>query len=396
MRPRYALCAAIAVMLAASTSCGSDDQPGAPAVDTAALDSGNYPVVPRDVETIRTSETGALLEAVRIGAVTPLPLQIDGKFSFQTLVSPERRLSANSLPIITSLTEADFREVAQGFIAGWDTNGKRRSQPNLGSAVELDILRFHEPAQAVAAARGLAERQSTKLPGQQVQIPDFPLAEAKYSESKKYLDTWLTHNALVLHVHIEDPVSEPVDITSLIDFTRRALAKKIEMLNSYSPTPADQLQALPIDTDGLLSRTLPVEPGQQRNGKDYSVVMPQQAAMHFETGPAQVLAALADAGVDIVAFSNARVYRARDAKSASRLAAALIAKDADGWQAIDSPPNLPTAKCFDTKDKKLNSGRYPPACFLTYDRYVARVTAKNTQELHQKAAAQYKLLAYRP
>ncbi|WP_194817404.1 hypothetical protein [Nocardia sp. XZ_19_385] len=398
MISRNAVAIAVAVALMAVSGCGGDPGVDPAVIDVSKLDSGNYPAVPRDVEKSRTPQTGAALEGVRISNAMALTFEIDGRYPYQRLLSPERRITESTLPEIYNLSSEEIRELAAGFVAGADTSAERRKiSPLISSSVAMTALRFPDAAQAEAATRRLAERQAMNLAGEAVQIPGFPQSRAKWSDSKKYLDAWLTHNAMVLYVHIGDPANEPSDITALAELAKRAFTGQIDRLAGYTATPAEQLGSLPLDTDGLLSRTLPWDGQQQRNKAwDQSAVMPPQAALHFDTAPALTKAAFDDAGVDLVAYSQSRVYRTRDSASATRLISALTDQRAEGWDPMDSPPNLPGVQCFTTKPKISNSDRYPPTCFLAYDRFAAQVTGKNAQELYQMAAAQYKLLAYKP
>ena len=72
--------AAIAVIAGCGTSDGNTI---APKIDVAALDSGNFPTEPRDIEV--TPETGNYLEAIRIADVTPLVVDIDPRYSHQRM-----------------------------------------------------------------------------------------------------------------------------------------------------------------------------------------------------------------------------------------------------------------------------------------------------------------------
>ncbi|MEV0252203.1 hypothetical protein AB0H76_36845 [Nocardia sp. NPDC050712] len=396
MRSRTVVFVAALAAITLVAGCGEDSpKADTPTLDIARLDSGNYPTVPRDMETVRYDLSGAGLEAVRIGDLTPLPFEIDGKYSFQRLINVDRRTTRESTPQLYSLTEAEFFDLAPGFVTGWGASAERRDSPSLGSGVGYEILRFESADLATAAARRLAARQAANLPGDAVPLTGFPGAQAKWSPSKKYLDTWTPRNELVLYVHVEDPISEPPESGPLAEFTQEALEKLTEALGGYQPTPVDRLNSLPMDPQGVLGRAMPMEEQHKRDGHDQSLVMPRQAAVHFELQPALAKAAFDDAGVDLVAFAESRVYRARDADSAARLMAAFIAHRSNGWQPIAEPPNMPGVQCFITKEKQPYADRYPPSCFVAYDRFVARVTGKNAQELHQKAAAQYKLLAYK-
>lgn len=395
MRVRYSLLLSlVTAAVTATTGCG-DAQSPTPAVDLSKLDSGNYQAVPRERQELRAPKYGPLLEAVRIGGATPLILESDDKFSFQRYSSPERRVVPDSLPALYSMNAAEFTELTQGFITGWTTSAERRKQPFLGRMLTVQTLRFTDASAAETAGRRLAERQAQNLPGESVSITGFPQARAKWSPTKKYVDAWLVHESLVLYVHMDDPVSEPAEPAPLIETVHAVLGNQVEALKSYTPTPVDQFGSLPIDVDGLLSRTLPLEDSQKAKGYDQSTVLPGRAALHYETSPASSKIAFEDAGVDLVSYSGAQVYRARDSAGGARLMAAMIAQNSRGWQQVESPPGLPTVECFETKDKKVNSSRYPPTCFIPYDRFVARITGTNVQEMRQKAAAQYKLLAFK-
>ncbi|MFI6775598.1 hypothetical protein [Nocardia sp. NPDC050412] len=395
MRLRHSLYAIIAMALAATTACGDSQGTTTPTIDVAKLDSGNYPTTPRDMETTRNADSGGYLESVRLGNSVPLPFDIDGKFAFQRLATIDGRTTLKSPATISSIDNKEFPDLAQGLVAGWETTGERRSPFWLGSSVIMDTLRFSDQGKAETAARRLADRQTEVLPGETVTIPGHPTARAKWSPSKRTLDSFLVHDAMLLYVHIDDPVSEPVDTAPLIAFTQAAFTEQIETLKDYSPTPVDQIASLPMDVDGLLGRTLPLEERQKSvSGIDRTVLMPGHVALHSENFPALAKAAYDDAGVDLVAYAGEKVYRTRDSSSTVRLIAAMIDQKADKYRPVDAPPNMPDAKCFDVKDKKSPSLTYPPVCYLAYDRYVARVVGTNVQEAYQKAAAQYKLLAY--
>ncbi|MGW4736707.1 DUF7373 family lipoprotein [Nocardia xishanensis] len=385
----------ITITVALTAACG-DNRPNEPAVDISKLDSGNYPTVPRDVNATRTDNTGVALEAMRIGNAFPLAYDVDRKYAYMRLIYPDPRLSPvlrGYIPHVSSRDE--FSDLTEGLIAGWETNGERRRSPSIGRQVVMKVMRFGTAAQAEVAAQRIADRQAEAAASEQVTIPEHPHARARWSERKRTLDSWLARDTLLLYTHIEDPVTEPSDTAPLIEFTTRAFNTQLEMLKSYSPTPVDQLASLPMDPEGLLGRTLPLEDKEKyANGEDPSMVGPKQAALHREHRPDRMKAAFDDAGVDLVANSAGRLYRTENAASTVRLIAALIDQASDGYKSIDSPPNLPSAKCFEAKSSKISTDRYPPVCYFAYDRYVARVQGKNIQELHQKAAAQYKLLAH--
>ncbi|WP_169333678.1 DUF7373 family lipoprotein [Nocardia higoensis] len=394
MRPLRRLALALAA-LAAVAGCGtSGGNTGVPEINVAALNSGNFPTVPWTVEAV--PGTGRYLEAIRIANVTPLVVDIDPRYSFQRhQYRADRRNTPDSPPILYSISdEANFAELAEGFVAGWQSNGERRAQPLLGREATLYTLRFETAAQAQTAAGRIADRQAADFPGEPVALEGFADARSKWSTSKRYLDTWLADGIMLIGVHIDDPVSEPADPAPLVDFTRRALSMQLEMLRDFQPTAVADLDSLPADTDGLLGRTLPIEDRDRpADGVDRSWVGPAHAALHPESRPAQASAAFTDAGVDLVAAAGSRLYRARDADGAIRLRAALARTEADRYLPAQAPPDMPDAQCYQVADESDNL-MYPPFCYIAYGRIVARVHGSNTQELHQKTAAQYKLLAH--
>jgi hypothetical protein len=392
MRTRH-LCIVLATTIGALAACGNDDHNANPSIDVAALDVGNYSTVPRDLEASRTNLSGPRLEAARLGNVLPLAADVDGRLAFKPTIYWERRLTPADPAELPSVDKKDFNDLTPGLVAGWYTRGQRRDSWGLGSALGMYALRFQDTAQATAAATRIADRQQEKVPGEPIAISGFPAARAKWASSRRYLDAQLIQDSMLLLVRIEDPVTEPADTAKLTDLAQRAFNKQIEGLKSYTPTPIDQLQSLSLDADGLLSRTLLME-NPDRNDGDLSMVLSKHAALHTEYYPNLAKAAFEDAGVDLVTFSDDRVYRTRDGNSAERLIAAFIDQESKAYKAIDPPPHMLGVKCFDIKDPKGNTGRYPPVCYVAYDRYVARIENKNVQQLYQEAAAQYKLLAH--
>ena len=276
---------------------------------------------------------------------------------------------------------------------GWYSSGQRRESPIVGSTATIYTLRFAQADQSEAALTALSDRTV----GENLSIPGYPMARGKYRTDDSLIagasNTWLVHGDLLLHVAITDPLDLPVDPTTLADLTKRAFDKQIEMLKNYSPTPLDKISSLPLDVDGLLSRTIPLDKDELPvNGPDPSAVYPKQALLHAENYPDLAKAAYDDAGVDYVAEASSTIYRTKDASSTTRLIAAIESWFTKDYAKIDGPPNLPGARCMTPKPDG-SSSIYNPVCWIAVDRYVAEVTGRNPQDLHQRTAAQYKLLA---
>ncbi|WP_280204236.1 DUF7373 family lipoprotein [Nocardia farcinica] len=395
MRIRTLLCVAAAA-LTGLTACTSDPDHAASRYDLAQVDSGNYPTVPRDAETARTEYTGAMLEAARLGAALPLAADIDGKFAFRPTVYVDRRITPVKVPpdVSTFADLAEFTELTEGLVAGWNTRGQRRERPGVGSALEMFALRFESQAAAQTAGRRLAERLHSRTPGDPVAVPGLGDATATWSVSNRQLNAQLAREGMLLLVRVEDPVTEPPDSAPQAALAGRAFTEMLNGLNRYTPTPVDQFATLPVDAEQMLRRTLPLEDATQfTRGTDPSMVLTRQAWLHSSHFPTRAKAAYADAGVDLVAVSGATLYRTADAAAAERLVAALADEDSAHYAPMDSPPHMPGVRCHDRKDPKDSATRYPPICYLGYDRFVAVLTGDNQQHVYQQTAAQYKILA---
>ena len=57
-----------------------------------------------------------------------------------------------------------------------------------------------------------------------------------------------------------------------------------------------------------------------------------------------------------------------------------------------APAGLPDARCIKPKETGSTSLN-KPICWIAVGRYVGQVSGANEQDLHQRTAAQYKLLA---
>ncbi|MFR9752229.1 hypothetical protein ACL02S_14500 [Nocardia sp. 004] len=391
----------LAFLLAAS-ACGTDtDAPSDISVDIAELDAGNYPTIPVDPEQSRIAETSAVREAIRIGNATPLVMDVDNRFIFQRYKFVTRVITPATPPYLdaAAITDDEIGSIFPGLVAGWHTHGQRRAEAWTGREMRIQTIRFSDVQHAEAAAQLLSDR----TPGESHSIDGYPNAHTRYLSEVPvgshwlfpWLNSWLVHDDMLLYVFIEDPISLPFDPDPLADLAGRTFGKQIEMLKNYLPTPVAELDAQPLDVDGLLSRTLPTaKENLPVQGADPSGVYPKYAALHIANRPDLAKAAYDDAGVDYVTIAGAFIYRTRDDSSPFRLIAALQAQfiDTDSYDKIDGPAGLPSAECFAAKPNTPYQSDHPPICLIPADRYVIHVEGGNVQDARQRAAAQYKLL----
>ncbi|MEV0333024.1 hypothetical protein [Nocardia sp. NPDC050717] len=381
------------------SSCGNDGDNAAqstPTIDVAALDSGNYPTTPTNLEATRFPNSGALQEAIRIGAATPLPFQYDPRFIYSK--GGRGGLHPTKTPTIggTGIDFKDFNTVIPGLVAGWESSANRRDEISAGRTVTTVTMRFETADQAKFAATELFNR----TPGSPYQVPNYSDALIKVEDDPEpmpvqNLRAMLVRGDMLLHIQVEDWLGLPYDPAADAVVAQKYFDKQIEMLRSYAPTPLSDIKALPLDHDALLAHALPTEEkNRPKNGTSPAAVYPAQAVLHLEDNAQTMSAAFADAGIDYVAFDTGSVYRTRDEAAAGRFVAAMNTGTLDDrdYAKVDSPANLPTTSCFDKNPAvKYSSAR--PTCHGIIGRYVFAVSGLNLQDVHQRAAAQYKLLA---
>lgn len=381
--PRVVIAALVIAMI--TTACGTDRDGSAATVDESKLDWGNYSIVPRDMTTVATLESGAIQESIRLAEYVPLPIEIDSRLVLGGSSHPR---TAQSPPGVTG-----FPRGTPGLVSGWSTRADERDLDTISSLalyMDLDIARFDTRDNAARAMNILADDVDPEYPHKgALTIPGYDTARAvlTYFDS---VNVWVAHDNYVIWLWVSDRIAAPEGPAPLIDLAKRALDKQLEMLQGYRPTPADQIATVQPDIDGLLGHTLPDERDLiQPSTGIYSA----RAALHHQIDPARSQRAFADAGVDLVASDLDTLYRASDPEAASRLAANFVDELSKVYLRIDSPPGLPTAQCLHRKDDESgSSAKY--ICYLTYDRYVAEVLADQPQDLYQRVSAQYKLLTH--
>ncbi|MFI6220734.1 hypothetical protein ACIBEH_09300 [Nocardia salmonicida] len=381
-------------------ACGGSDAatPPTPDIDVTKLDSGNYPTTPTDLESTRVPTSGALREAIRIGAATPLPFQYDSRFVFAKGASGGRHITPTDPPYFpgAGIESKDFDATIPGVVAGWDSSADRRDALNAGRAVSTITLRFRTADQAKHAATELWNR----APGSAYPIPNYSDALTKLEPKPtplpvQNLRAWLPRGDLLFFIEVADWLGLPYDPAADATVAQKYFDKQIEMLRAYSPTPLSDIDKLPLDTEGLLSRTLPTEPAKRsKSATSSSAVYPAQAVLHLEEHPVSASAAYTDAGIDYVAFDLTSVRRAKNEAAAARLHAWLNSElsSAKAYVKADSPPNLPTFTCFTVDSKASSSFMSKPTCQGTVGRYVIDASANSLQDAQQRIAAQYRLL----
>ncbi|MEU2136593.1 DUF7373 family lipoprotein [Nocardia rhamnosiphila] len=370
----------VATVLAAG--CGPGANGADPAVDVAALQTGNYRTTPRSPEEVRTSANIDIQEALRLGEHVALIMETGPKLVFTRIAHQQRIFTRTDPPRIVD----NFSAAAPGFIAGWETIGQRREDELHGRSVDLTVMRFSTPESAAQAARALADGlwHSRYPPVGTIPIPGYTDAFGQ-ARAHGAVSAAVARNEFVLWTYIGGGVDIPPDQTALTGLAAEVFDTQFERLRNYEPTPEAELADLPVDRDGLLSYTLPAPDGTAE------AVMSANTALHLLQRPDLTKRAFDDARVDLVVHGEPEIYRAGDEPAADRLHAYFVDRLEPEYRAVDNPPGMPEAHCAEDPD---STGSLK--CLFTAGRYSVIMNGTQIQDLHQKVSAQYKLLEQVP
>ena len=194
------------------------------------------------------------------------------------------------------------------------------------------------------------------------------------------VDSFTAHGSYVLQQRAE-LVDGAEAATRLVG---SALDLQQPRVDAFVPTDPAQLANLPRDPTGLLAKTLPV-PADKATVND-NLTLGSHGGLLYEVDPVAAAKQYADSGVDVVVHADAWVSQARDHAGAVALAPAAAASP-DASKPVAAVPNLPGSACEQYTDGGLIS------CTAIAGRYLLQVSSRQLKDVHQKAAAQYMLLA---
>ncbi len=386
------LATAVAAVALTAAGCGSDPSPAPvaePTIDTASLDVGPYDANPRDMGKPKNPGAAALMEAERLGNHMPLLIDIDPAFKYTGLLDTLVFIEPQSSVMKDFADFSHFREDAPDMISGFGVYGRNDSD-NLGIELVNAAMIFPTEQRAAEAAAALERRDFGHDPQTQaVAIPKYPQARAHWVPGKQAIDVWYPLGRLVVFSAVFDQAKQwfhKTDLPDLVNRVTRSLDKVVPSLSEYRPTPPDTLMDQPMDTDGMLGRTM-VRP-QAAHGEWLNPpgVYTGYAGIAFVSDPADTRRWFEANGVDRFADYGNRVYRARDA------AAALKVRDELGdttknFKAASAPKNLPIAKCREYKGRERTAIRY--YCSVAHGRYTGFASGEQLLDAQQRISAQY-------
>lgn len=368
----------------APTSSGGDG------VDVALLDTGNYPTTARAALGVAGSTSeGATLEAHRLASNVVGPWQVDA-----TLTEAEQ-LNTIVVKGSTALNELLGKPIGDGlaghhFIVGFTS--ARHNATGHYKGVANFVLRFPSADDAAAAARDMAAKTATMAVGDSP-VPTQPFAIPRYPASLGVSFRWpqaipstrgdLPVEVLAITAHGPYVLCQTADgetPDSAAQLVATTLDLQQPLIDQFTPTPPDQLAQLPIDPSGLLARTIPQSAGSESVNDG---VYDRQGALQLEPdNPVHLDALFKSVGLQQAAETpEVRVYQTPDSDSAKRIVADYAASTDPAGAGITGMPN---AHCF---KETLASW-----CVAAAENYAFIAQSAQEADLHQKMAAEYRML----
>lgn len=401
-RPRLGLLVvpliAIAVVTGSVTSATVPGHavPGMTPADLGTLNVGPYQANPADYRPERAPADHAYrAEARRMFGYLADPSDADPDLNFVSDVEIIDSDGAGTLDNDHLLPQS-FPAIASAHqLIGGVMLGRNNRSLRARRSADIALLRFRDAAAASAAAGDLNGAMGS--PGRHPLPAPEPgdLAGSADDATGRLL---ATRGAYLVLIQAVVPRPDPVALTERLTALARA---QFTAMAGLTPTPLDDIPALPVDRDAMMRRAL-ADPPAVVAPSDYTLddlegVYNPGAALHFEDDADLMRRAFAADGVDLVAQNAGKIYRTTDLDAAYRLQATLTLVGHDD-QELTGPPGIVDAHCVERDEADPVTGARS-ICAVVYGRYVGLVGSADTLEsstvrgLYQRAAAQYSILA---
>ncbi|MFF0491280.1 hypothetical protein ACFYTQ_19840 [Nocardia sp. NPDC004068] len=388
----FVVCLAAAGLLA---GCGMKGTPAAGEIDVRHLDVGSYPV-DRHRYDQTASGKGALLEGMRMSQAVVPTVRIDPSLSVgeQGRVVPDSADATDHFLAGVSKPVLDRRNMIVGYIAAGADRPTSGNGPTPGATTVTNlVMRFPDADAARAAARELEDVDFAVAPdlNRKLPLPKYRDAFVHYRPGVANVGTFMAYKEFVISLFIERPRSEEQD---LLAWVQKTLDAQVPALDQFAPTPKDRLDALPVDPEGMLARTLVRDRSARTPDPDKFAVYGSAAFVQIAADETARQRLVDDTGMDALSVGdNNSVLRVRDTAAGQRLITGLISVAGSEYDPTDAPKDVPGAKCV-----QLNSTgdlQHEPKfrCYVPYKRYVAVITSNDRADADQRTAASYALLA---
>lgn len=381
--------------------CGTDVS-GAPAPaqpDLSQLDVGNYPTTPRTVGNAKTRKQASARESQRLADYVVLPFEVDPAYVIDNwMLRPHVVLNQKGFGNL--VINDTFDSVAKDLEAGWVNSWTTAADP-AGKTRKLSVSVMQFPTAETAREVGplLEHDDSTYNRDNEPVSIGRPNTNAHWRPSVNSIGSWTVKDRFVIFMKIDDETGAP-DLSALTHSVEQVLDAQLPLLDQYKPTPAAELNRIPLDPEGLLGRTIPSDPGKLVRA-DVDGTYTSRGIMSLLASPTQeTLDDMRQFDIDLVSFGQTVVFRSRSERASQAMwdkwkpSMNLNNTDQIEEKIVASPTGITgQVECHEQSGKSGGEAmKLQTFCTFQSGRYFVQVNGGSLQEIHQRLSAQYKLL----
>ncbi|MCV7236319.1 hypothetical protein BST20_18050 [Mycobacterium branderi] len=363
---------------------------GSDGVDVALLDAGNFPTAPRPpLGAAGDAVRGGWAEARRLASALLGPWEADADLIDYSQFESGVVKNTDS---VNALLGAPLGAALDGhhFVAGFSSS--RHTEKGTYKTLLNMVLEMAGPADATEAVAAMAAKSgaltlpldTNPVPTQQFSIPRYPATTAlTYSWTEQYPAPGGPRFAVTaLTAHGQYVLAQTAVSADNADAAAQLIATTLDLqqplIDTFKPTPVNQLPQLPLDPDGLMARTMAPR---AENETVSDGIYDAHGALHLASDdPVHLQALFKSTGVQQAAvLLETRVYRTPDSAAAARIVA-----DMTGPHQVAGISGMPQAKCFNETLAYW--------CVASAERYAYQMQNEQENALHQMMAAQYRML----
>ncbi|GAB2565387.1 DUF7373 family lipoprotein [Nocardia heshunensis] len=394
--------AALTVATAALTGCAThvSGTPIPGEIDVRTLDVGNYATSPLEVRyhMYPDLDHGTVLAEMRLdGAVVTGP-EIDPilvyGLGYRAFSNPDDGTRVLGLSGTTTTLKDD------GLLFGFSTSAAEKDPDDTttkvteGMEAQVVVMQFPDAAVASKAATDLeaADFAAPAAADQSVPLPKYPAAQAHWRPGVPTAGSYLAHGDYVVKAVAG---TKDTDLGRLTGILQQIYDAELPLLDALKPLDREGILRLKYDPDSMLRQTLNVD-AYGIPDYEFQYASGTRGFLHQVKEQKHWRNLLGANGVDSFARSGwsapgiSMLFRAGDAHAAAQLAAAAL-QPAFPTPA-EAPAQVPDTTCGESKTfDEYSKKRY--RCAVRYGRYVALVESNQLTDVHQRAAAQYALMA---
>ncbi|WP_327143801.1 DUF7373 family lipoprotein [Nocardia sp. NBC_01327] len=390
---------ALAITAFALTGCGAhvDGTAHPGEIDVRTLDVGPYSTAPLEQRYVfyPSLSSGLNLASMRLADQVVNGPEIDPTLKFGTGMTAFTNSDSATMLAAVSRPVLANNGMLFGVSASNADRQLNRDEPipgDLGFTV-VTVVQFPDEAAAAKAAAELdaADFGVAADVNQPLTLAKYPAAHAHWRPGVASMGSTLAHGNYVVDLMVGEKTSEADPLTALAE---KVYDTELPLLDGLKPLSKEDALRLPDDPDDMLRQTL--------SPSAFGIPDPQTEARYElrgflnQVGDQDYWSRLMKlAGVDRFSkssemASSSMLYRTRDTAAATKLAGVILDKTYPG--PADPPAVLPNSKCGENPiQDSFEIKRF--RCVVTYRQYVATVESDQLDDAHQRAAAQYGLLA---